>query len=96
MKIKREGMGVGLARLCEDLLDVICSTHTSCGYLGLCMDRVCFDRIVCGGGLMVVKSRFLGGQACWKIEAGQIWKVLGDTEDILPYESEVDMLRVVA
>ena len=45
---------------------------------------------------MVVKSRFLGGQACWKIEAGQIWKVLGDTEDILPYESEVDMLRVVA
>ena len=61
----RKGVSVGLARLCEeDLLDVICGTHASCGYLGLCIHRVCFDKIVWDGGLMVVKWRYLGGQAC--------------------------------
>ena len=46
----RKGVGVGLARLCEeDLLDVICGTHASCGYLGLCVHKVCFDKIVWGG-----------------------------------------------
>lgn len=48
---KGKWTGVGLARVCEeDLLDVICGTHASCGYLRLCIHRVCFDGIVWGGG----------------------------------------------
>jgi hypothetical protein len=48
---KGKWTGVGLCSTCkEDLLDVICGTHSSCGYLRLCIHRVCFDRIVWGGG----------------------------------------------
>jgi hypothetical protein len=51
VKAKESGRASGLARLCkEDLLDVICGTHSSCGYLRLCIYRVCFDRIVWGRG----------------------------------------------
>jgi hypothetical protein len=51
VRAKESGRASALLDFCEeDLLDVICGTHASCGYLRVCIHRVCFDRIVWGGG----------------------------------------------